>query len=90
MSGVAEKALSGRHAIVTGASRGIGKAIATRLASAGAHVILAALALVPQPSQYLTGTIAWSYKHLDEIARPTMSLDGKQGLVERSELIQDA
>ena len=33
--------LSGKRAIVTGASRGIGEAIARRLASAGARVALA-------------------------------------------------
>jgi len=33
-------ALAGRHAIVTGAARGIGVAIAHALASAGAHVSL--------------------------------------------------
>ncbi|HEV2511001.1 SDR family oxidoreductase [Bosea sp. (in: a-proteobacteria)] len=32
--------LSGRHALVTGAARGIGLAIATRLAEAGAHAII--------------------------------------------------
>ena len=35
-----EKALSGRLALVTGAARGIGLAIATRLAEAGAHAVI--------------------------------------------------
>jgi NADP-dependent 3-hydroxy acid dehydrogenase YdfG len=34
--------MSGRVALVTGASRGIGAAIAATLADAGAHVVLAA------------------------------------------------
>jgi NADP-dependent 3-hydroxy acid dehydrogenase YdfG len=39
--------LSGRTALVTGASSGIGRAIAVRLASAGAHVVLAGRSQAP-------------------------------------------
>jgi NAD(P)-dependent dehydrogenase (short-subunit alcohol dehydrogenase family) len=39
---ISARPLEGKSAIVTGASRGIGKAIALRLASAGAHVVLGA------------------------------------------------
>lgn len=50
------QALAGRVAVVTGASRGIGKAIATRLASAGAHVVLAARN-VEKPTLGFAGTV---------------------------------
>lgn len=39
---MSQKRLAGQVAVVTGASRGIGKAIARSLASEGAHVVLAA------------------------------------------------
>jgi NAD(P)-dependent dehydrogenase (short-subunit alcohol dehydrogenase family) len=39
---VTEKAHAGKIALVTGASRGIGRGIALRLAAGGAHVVLAA------------------------------------------------
>jgi 3-oxoacyl-[acyl-carrier protein] reductase len=51
-----DRPLAGRAAIVTGASRGIGKAIALRLASAGAHVVAAARSL-ESPTSGFTGTV---------------------------------
>jgi NAD(P)-dependent dehydrogenase (short-subunit alcohol dehydrogenase family) len=45
MTDTRQTPLAGRSAIVTGASRGIGKAIAQRLASAGAHVVIGARSL---------------------------------------------
>ncbi|MBM3594638.1 MAG: SDR family NAD(P)-dependent oxidoreductase [Alphaproteobacteria bacterium] len=50
------QSLAGRVAVITGASRGIGRAIATRFASAGAHVILAARS-VEKPTEGFPGTV---------------------------------
>jgi citronellol/citronellal dehydrogenase len=54
--------LSGKTAIVTGSSRGIGKAISLALAQAGANVVIAARSEEEPPS--LPGTI---YKTMEEI-----------------------
>lgn len=51
-----DQPLAGRTAIVTGASRGIGKAIALRLASAGAHVVIGARS-IETPVGGFAGTI---------------------------------
>lgn len=56
--------LSGKTAIVTGASRGIGKAISLALAQAGANVVIAARTENESPT--LPGTI---YKTAEEIKR---------------------
>src|SRR5262249_58118422 len=47
--------LQGRVAIVTGASRGIGRAIALGLARAGCHVVIAAKSIAP--TEKLPGSI---------------------------------
>ena len=50
----------------------------------------AALALVANGDPMNTGNIAWSYEYLDQIGRSTMSLDGKEVLVERNTASQPA
>ena len=54
-SGVSHRALAGRTLFITGASRGIGKAIAIKAARDGANVVIAAKTTEPHPK--LPGTI---------------------------------
>ena len=58
-----KKKLSGRVAIVTGASRGVGKSCALALAREGAHVVIAAKTVDPHPK--LPGTIGDVAKEIE-------------------------
>jgi citronellol/citronellal dehydrogenase len=55
MSGTNSASLKGKTFFITGASRGIGKAIALRLAAEGANIVVAAKSIVENPK--LGGTI---------------------------------
>lgn len=55
----------GKTAFISGASRGIGLAIAKRLASAGANIIIAAKTVEPHPK--LEGTIYSAAKEIEEL-----------------------
>jgi citronellol/citronellal dehydrogenase len=56
--------LSGKTLFITGASRGIGKAIALRAAKDGANVVIAAKSNVPNPK--LPGTIQGAAEEIEE------------------------
>ena len=64
--------LSGRAAIVTGASRGIGKAVALRLAEAGCDVCVAAKTVEPRPD--LPGTIGETAAAVEALGRRAIAV----------------
>ncbi len=80
--------LSGRVAIVTGASRGIGKALAIRLAEEGADVVIAAKS--EQSSEKLPGSIHETAEAVRALGRRSLAVpvdvrneDAIRGMVEQ-------
>ena len=76
---------SNKTAFITGASRGIGKAIALKLASHGANIIIAAKSVEENPK--LGGTIFSAAKEIEEAGGKALAI---QCDIRNEEQIQDA
>jgi citronellol/citronellal dehydrogenase len=74
-----------RVAFVTGASRGVGKALALRLAAEGCDVVVAAKTVAPNPS--LPGTIQETAREIEALGRRALAVEmdvRDDGAVERA------
>jgi citronellol/citronellal dehydrogenase len=66
--------IAGKVAVVTGASRGIGRAIAAALAQAGADVICTARSTEAQPHKVLPGTIEDTARQVQALGRRALAI----------------
>jgi len=64
---------AGRVAILTGASRGVGKALALRLAAEGCDVVVAAKTVTPDPR--LPGTIGETAREVEALGRRALAAE---------------
>jgi citronellol/citronellal dehydrogenase len=71
-----DTSLAGKVAIVTGASRGIGKAIAKRLAQEGVLVVAFAKSSDAKPNQKLDGTVEQTVREIHQAGGRALSFAG--------------
>ena len=87
MENGASMKLSGKVAIVSGASRGIGRAIALALAKEGAKVVIAAKTVEPNPK--LPGTIHTVAKEVEELGGEALAVQANLRNADEIENIVD-
>ena len=86
-----EQDISGKVAIMTGASRGVGKEAALALARRGAKVVLAARTVEPHPDPTLPGTLGETLHQIEQaggeaiaVATDLAKVEDLQNLVDRT------